>query len=121
MKPALTPEEWASWLATPPPSWSRAFPAIENAICRATDEAGLGRNTHALAALALHGQGFGFSREDVTRIKNDAAVLRARLSLQGPVATWDFPQVEIDGIRARISWLDSLAARIEALLPPEDK
>lgn len=52
---------------------------------------------HTLAALALHGQPFGFTREDVEALRNLVADLH--------------PNSEP---------FHSLAARIEALLPPED-
>jgi len=59
---------------------------------------------HALAALALHGQPFGFTREDVNELL---------LYAQG----WDRGSLEEqDEIKAH---LRSVAARIAALLPPE--
>lgn len=60
-----------------------------------------------------------FTREDVTRLRADARVLRDALFRQGPRPTFDFPQEEMDGKIAHGSWLTSLADRIEALLPPE--
>ena len=54
----------------------------------------------ALAAFALHAQPFGFTREDA------AAVRRAAEAVQGGTT----------GLDAEL--LESLAARIEALLPP---
>lgn len=56
---------------------------------------------HAIAALALHGQPFGFTRDDL-------AALRQACKYQ-----WGLNRQEE-------SVLYSLAARIAALLPPED-
>ncbi len=56
-----------------------------------------------LAALALAGEEFGFTREDV-------ALLRG-------LALYDDSNAEV---RSEYKRLESLAARIEALLPPED-
>lgn len=53
---------------------------------------------HALAALALHGQIFGFTREDVQ-------ILRT---------------IELEYIQGGPFSLTSMADRIEALLPPAD-
>ena len=58
---------------------------------------------HAIAATALHGQPFGFTREDV-------ALLREHF-------TWD---VTCDVSEGAARSGTSLADRIEALLPPED-
>lgn len=58
---------------------------------------------HGLAALALHGQSFGFTREDVAAL---GAALNAREI---------FPYVTDD----EANTLRSLAARITSLLPPE--
>ncbi len=86
--PALTPEEWrqalrygvdTSKVETGPFSWWEQ---------------------HQIATLALFGQPFGFTREDV-------ATFRYVLGPSGPWSTGPF------------EWLESLAARIEALLPPE--
>lgn len=63
-----------------------------------TDRDGSGR--HALAALALHGQPFGFTREDVA-------------------ALWFVIQEREGLVGAPQHTLRSLAERIEALLPPE--
>lgn len=62
-----------------------------------------GRASHALAALALHGQRFGFTREDVWALRT--------VCISGM-----HESAEERAIRAVFT---SLAARIEALLPPE--
>ena len=91
MKPALTAEEWAFCLRYPDQfvAWTVERMGREIAA-RATPipEA----RPHMAAALCLHNQPYGFTREDVT---------------------W---------LRAN-KWSDlcqSIANRIEALLPPED-
>lgn len=57
-----------------------------------------GRCRHALAAIALYGQKFGFTREDVTYLR------------------WAFDDA---GRHDLSEGLDSIRRRIEALLPPE--
>jgi hypothetical protein len=59
---------------------------------------------HALAALCLHGQPFGFTREDVKL---------CRLVIPWIYQRWD------ESVRPEMDALESLASRIEALLPPE--
>ena len=100
VKPALTPEEWA-----------RGENDDEHQI-EIREEGpyiigagGLGpENCHALAALCLHEQLFGFTRDDLAALQR---VLQSGLC-------W-----EIDA-----NWgcghLRSLTDRISALLPPED-
>lgn len=68
-----------------------------------SDELAISRR-HALAALALHGLPEGFTREDVEELRWTAIHEESA----------DYP---IDG---RVERLRSLAARIEALLPPLD-
>jgi hypothetical protein len=63
----------------------------------------LDADCHALAALALHGQPFGFTREDVALLRDEAE------------SEWNGDEMPT-GRR-----LLALAARIEALLPPEGK
>lgn len=81
--PALTREGWAKCLEYPLVFEKRTIPR------------------HALAALCLHGQPFGFSREDVRLVEF--------------IAEFD-PQDHPD-----VPKLRSLAARISALLPPEEE
>lgn len=69
---------------------------------------------HALAALALHGQPFGFSWADVALLERLADYdHREAACLEGHVD--DFPEVA-DNREAHVR---ALAARIAALLPPE--
>jgi hypothetical protein len=64
---------------------------------------------HGLAARCLHGQPFGFTREDVVRCRRAAHAAEGRHDQSGEWA--DYEDME--------AWA-SLADRIEALLPPED-
>lgn len=67
---------------------------------------------HALAALALHGQPFGFTHEDADRLRN---ILFD--------STWgafreEAAHLDPGNLDAAYKWAESLADRIEALLPP---
>ena len=63
--------------------------------------------THGVAAYLLHGQPFGFTREDVVNHREAAAACVTRGQTIGPGSLHD--------------WHASMADRIEALLPPEEK
>lgn len=91
VEPALTPEEWKVGA-------KKVY--LEIRQCPIEDgDLFIEPTHHGLAALLLHGKPFGFTREDVEALRE---------AFQGPF--WDgFPG------RARML---SLAARIEALLPP---
>lgn len=123
MKPALTAEEWDSGYESKDLTVSLRS---NNRLGVSAHSYPLGgtlgdpRDIHALAALCLHGQPFGFTREDVVRHRNVAESIRMSLELQGPAATWDFPREEIDSKARHAAWHDSMADRIEALLPPEE-
>lgn len=62
-------------------------------------------NPHGLAALCLYGQPFGFTHDDLRRLR-DAPELYGGLQGSKLEKEW-------------YAFLDSLAARIAALLPPE--
>lgn len=112
--PALTPEEWAT--KTRNGSDPAYFPVRTIKLAEYSDAEGVWNSLtlkgqggavlvnhpdlHALAALALHGQPFGFTREDVSDL----------LWIRGT-----HPDIDL-GER-----MTSLANRIEALLPPEAK
>ena len=107
MTPAMTAKEWAE------PSYTMADTRLQvkrfdgDLGFRVFDKLGTFRekDRHALAALALYGQPFGFTREDVEVLRR---VLREWTPLrESPI---DLPV-----------GLATLAARIEALLPPEAK
>ena len=101
IRPALTPEEWADALAWPH--------GLKDYLVRPAERIGYGDDApsdlHRVAALALHGQPFGFTREDVTLLRESRTEFAASLRAS---------DTDLD-------LLDSLAARIEALLPPEGK
>jgi hypothetical protein len=64
---------------------------------------------HALAALALYGQPFGFTEEDVASLQWAAARLEKMLSAEGcefPASVFELQQIK------------RLRARLAALLPP---
>lgn len=67
--------------------------------------------THALAALCLYGQPFGFTARDVKNLRDMVPD-----QIFGP----DDPTSELHNTTAAYEWLESLAARISALLPPEE-
>lgn len=101
IKPALTPEEWADF-----PNWPLAIRADG-------EEAPLYFPTrHGIAATNLHGQPFGFSREDVAALRYMADKW---IEDAGPVGEgW------VSDATASAQYVfRSLAARIEALLPPD--
>lgn len=108
IKPALTAEEWANLP-------ERALSDDQTYFADAAHDIYVGHHTfhgdqyegnilvnerpHTLAAIALHGQPFGFTREDVAFLTHVALRLPEKKGRE--IAK-------------------SLAARIEALLPPED-
>jgi hypothetical protein len=71
------------------------------------------KQSHKLAALALHGQPFGFTRGDVKALRFLAELW---VEDEGPAGEgWRSTEL----LNAQ-SLAQSLAARIEALLPPEE-
>lgn len=100
MKPALTAEEWArtfaAWRDNPSEQDLLDEPRVALTAWTLMHRK-LPHEAHALAALCLHGQPFGFTREHV------AAVLLA--------AGREVGSLERD--------LEDVAELIEALLPPE--
>lgn len=86
IRPALTPEEWAL-LFDGDISWSGTL------LCD---------NPHGAAAAAIHGQPYGFTREDVRAIRD----------LVGAWRSWSV-------MNAKGDHFESIADRIAALLPPE--
>jgi len=86
MEPALGREEWGDVLGS-------AYPPEQHIHGHLDDR------PHRVAALCLHGQEYGFTREDVKMLR------------QGPV--WLLTPFRIR------PQLEALADRISALLPPE--
>ena len=96
IKPALTPEEWADFrVYGEPVILVNADPPYHTIIPE---------KRHHVAAVCLHGQPFGFTREDVRMLGEAFEMVNQRT------------MTDIDE-----TWLRSLAARIEALLPPPPK
>jgi len=98
IKAALTVEEWGRMTASGQlGTLARIHPTFGIELF---DEVGLRPSeAHATAALCLHNQDFGFTREDVKLVHS--------------VGAWH------DNAGVMVS-LRNLADRIEALLPPED-
>lgn len=99
IKPALTPEEWQR----------QQVEREEHATSTVWESARfLGAeylDAHAVAALALHGQPFGFTWEDIATL--DIAV--------GATAA-----LQAHGWEQEAAHLKTLRARIAALLPPRE-
>jgi hypothetical protein len=90
-KVALTREEWLQIEQARFGDYTKAIPAygvVQSDFL-------YGGRRHALAALALHGTGLGFSRLDVVFLRS------------------------IEGTEEVERYAQALAARIEALIPPE--
>lgn len=112
IEPALTAEEWHRALSVDydivredDARWSLADERLQRT----------NSDYHGTAALALYGQPFGFTREDVTDMRIIAeSVGRAYVPPTSPEA--ELANDVFAGIGKRLS---SIAARIEALLPPE--
>lgn len=93
IEPALTREDWKRELSSPESErdlWASRIDPRKTA----------GAPRHATAAIALFNMPFGFTRLDVDALREAAALV--------PVT------------RAVNYFLNALADRIEALLPPED-
>lgn len=104
IKPALTASEWAEFL-----EHGRSERLVEYKYGPSQSPDVL---EHGLVARLLHGQPFGFTREDVAELRAWAFEF----------ADPDLLDCEVKGFLANLSadQLASLADRIEALLPPED-
>lgn len=96
IEPALTPEEWADIQEYPTVDQvAEAAPSLVSARYIR-----IPMTRHALAALALHAQPFGFTPQDVAAL---------RFAAQEMLAECSYAHADI---------LTSLADRIQALLPP---
>ena len=128
IKPALTAEEWALWVqhrrAGKDSGWfdsrlsereeMRLFVDERDGVFRVNGDWGVSdagpqginiEERHALAALALHGQPFGFTPDDL----NTLYLAAEAIEVTGPI----IPSAAI------VDRLARLADRINALLPPE--
>lgn len=107
VKPALTAEEWATLRKQ-----GRVVVGCDNVSATITTAIpGHSPLAHSIAAVALHGQPFGFTREDV-------AIVRECVEHLGCNCGENSCHDHLD-TKAADDLLRSLAARIEALLPPE--
>jgi hypothetical protein len=104
VQPALTPEEWAGPVVPGEPTVSRDGECLHMHLYPQMDLLVVGEwgvdARHALAALALHGQPFGFTWADV-------------LLLQGMASFLAVHGMDDSGMR-------DVAGRIAALLPPRE-
>jgi hypothetical protein len=109
IEPAMTPEEWTE-LFDPELYSGGAFLPLKPDECTELYD-----HPHAMAACALYGQPFGFTREDVEvlRIARDAGRIEGGLGGE-PVRMAGRPLRFGEQLR-----LKEIADRIEALLPPE--
>jgi len=110
MKPAITAEEWEDaqgyWLQGAFSAGFRDRGRLQISLPTSEDRDDLDPDDrHQLAALALYGQPFGFTREDVAAIREARGPLDGRCSHFGADEQFDY---------------GSLADRIEALLPPKE-
>ena len=103
VKPALTPEEWryVAENGCVPHDGGDGFPQYGN--------------RHMTAAIALYGQPFGFTHEDVRQLRRlaESRVCHGH----GEYGPPDMYERAMGGWRG----LNDLADRIAALLPPEGK
>lgn len=98
-EPALSPEQWEKKLAG--------------------NREPLGAITqHGVAALALYGQPFGFTRKDVAIIRRLHEMVNSEWGREGTIIL-DYN--ETPDSEATNEEIEALAERIEALLPPEKK
>lgn len=104
VKPALTAEEWARGPGVF--GWDDGSVFIAH-----RDEQPSVERPHAVAAVLLHGQPFGFTREDV-RMLRECAKQQRDIEL-------DSEAIAYAGSLEYGAELDALADRIAALLPPE--
>ena len=102
IKPALTAEEWAAFLTNHGQGMVGDRYSFMGHHARGADDGE--EDYQAAAALCPHGQPFGFTRDDLTWLA---------VAIDG--FETDSGHLELPGER-----LQSLADRIEALLPPEN-
>ena len=103
VEPALTPEEWADFFhaMSYPDHWG----VIEQKYGRKhplNEWGGEIGNEQAISAMCLHDRTFGFTHDDVTLLNCEAM------------------NSEDNNCPAEAAMFQSLADRIEALLPPEE-
>jgi hypothetical protein len=112
IKPALTQQEWAD-IADDPAWWADRVGEIAAGAGEVLEWRTNHPRPHAVAALALHGQPFGFTWEDVDLLRDDLTG-EHDWAWEGDqrVDCGEFGDVKA----ARLA----LAAKIAALLPPRE-
>jgi hypothetical protein len=107
IKPAMTAEEWEAGLVKRPTCPQLIRNDDSPGVFVWYDQGVLIEppDTYALAAMCLYKQPFGFTRQDVEEIRDAARNL----------------EEEFNSPPGSIKELRSIADRIEALLPPEEK
>lgn len=106
--PALTPDEWAR-RANGDARLSNNNTLVYDSIYTIVD------NRHALAALALHGQPFGFTRDDLEVVREQ----RLMRETDRMVCEEKCEFSATDRAERDVARLAALEAKIAALLPPE--
>jgi hypothetical protein len=124
IRPAMTAEEWSR--ARAHGLEAEEYPTVRFVLrdgCldieTPADFEASPRDRHALAALALYGQPFGFTRGDVTLLHNVAHGLDVNGEPTHGILEVLMALTDQEEDETRSALLD-LAARIEALLPPEE-
>lgn len=102
IKPALTPEEWKEFVSQEPLfKWvDLANPDVRKLVLRpraATDQP----NFHGIAALALYGQPFGFTREMLSALRELSTLAPDHAEL------WELADAATDRIEALLPQLDA--------------
>lgn len=98
--PALSAEEWAE-------VYQMSTIPLFNYLSASEHASLTRRQRHAAAALLLHQQSFGFTREDVARIREAAQTMQWSAIWMG------------EDDKSPAAMLRALAERIAALLPPK--
>lgn len=122
IKPALTAEEWSpipeiQWQVNGRNFWLRSsdedhpghYVLMLGAERYGWSATQVDNHQHGIAALALHGQSFGFTREDARKL---AGIIEAYHETESVLE-------EMLNDQAMFNWFKSLHDRIESFLPPE--
>jgi hypothetical protein len=140
MEPALSPEEWRGLTVKEGPDWWDGEVSADEEYLSFESPTDPQHGTsfkvrrHAIGALALHGQPFGFTWDDVERHRAAAERAGSRWLLRRDRALreqgsgneagfYSSPEaiVEADAIDEERRWHESMAERIAALLPPMER
>lgn len=121
-EPALTREEWARLEFFD--GFTRYDAQFSHRLTMRMEDrsyVGIDARRHALAALCLHGQPFGFTHADVVSLRalarefEDEARVSERTGADDAEGIW---RKNADACRRRADELTSIAGRLAALLPP---